>query len=114
MQLVCEGLPERQSQVVILAAQGHGEKATAKAMNCSVANIRALRSTVFYKWHAQNITSAVAEGFKRGHLKYIPILLVCLCSAMSASDHQYRPIRRNPRIERVVRTINHRSLSALI
>ena len=72
MDLTCNGLPKRQCLVLKFAALGMTEKETAKAMGCAPSNIRSSRSALFFKLNAHNITEAVAEGFKRGNLTYVP------------------------------------------
>lgn len=100
MNLIVEGLPKRQGEVVRLAALGMGEKETARAMNCGVYNVQSLRSSAFYKLRAQNITHAVAQAFKLGHLKYVPVFLLCLLSAISGVDERLRV--RSGRSTRIV------------
>lgn len=110
MNLVCEGLPPRQSQAIVLAALGNTEKESARAMGCSVDNVRNLRVSVYCKWRAANVASAVAEGFKRGHLKYLPVLLICITSALGLSG-EARTVRRPMRNVSVVRVVSLRSIA---
>ena len=107
MNLTCEGLPPRQSEAIVLAAQGMSEKMSDRAMKCSVDNVKNLRRAVYYKWRTPNVAATVAEGFKRGHLKYIPILFICLTSLFGMSQ-EMRPVRRPARTVSVVRVISTR------
>lgn len=90
MNLICEGLAKRQKEAFLYAAMGHGIKQTAKLMNCSIGNVESLRSTVLYKMHAKNMTNAVAEGFKRGNLRFgsiVCIFATLLCLTPTLDDH---------------------------
>lgn len=110
MQLVCENMPKRQGEAIALAAQGNTQKMIARIMNCSVDNVRNLLGSVYYKWHAANVASAVAEGFKRGHLKYLPALFLCLVTALGTAG-EARPVRRNLRQVVSARVISSRSIA---
>ena len=72
MKLICDGLPRRQCLVLKYAALGLSEKETARAMGCGPYNVQSARAELFFRFHTNNITGAVAEGFRRGNLKYVP------------------------------------------
>lgn len=108
MELVCHGMPLRQGQAIALAAQGYPQKVIARIMGCSVDNVRNLLSSVYFKWHAPNVASAVAEGFKRGHLKYLPVLIICLTSVFGMNQDM-RPVRRPARSVAAGRMISSRA-----
>lgn len=90
MNLVSEGLTKRQREVLVHAANGLGEKETARVMGCGVYNVQTLRAAAFSSLQARNITHAVAEAFKRGHLKYLPVLLLCLVTSLTGADERTR------------------------
>lgn len=110
MTLTCEGLPPRQSQAIVLAAQGMSEKMSARVMGCSVDNVRNLRATVYFKWKAPNVAAAVAEGFRRGHLRYLPIILLCFTTLFGLHG-EARPVRRPVRQVVSVRVLSSRAYS---
>ena len=83
------------------------EKMTARALGCSVDNVKNIRAAVFYKLHAPNITAAVAECFKRGHLKYIPALFLCIVTAIGTAG-EARPVRRPYRTVSIMRVVSSR------
>lgn len=101
MQLTVSNLPNQQAQALYHAALGHCVKTTARAMGVEPRTVKAHRARVIDKLGAKRMNGAIAEAFKRGHLKYIPILLVCLCSIFGG-DHQSRTVKvQRPQIVRV-------------
>ena len=106
-QLQCTGFPPQQSETLWHAAMGHSVKVTARFMDREPRTVKAHRAAVMLKLGAKNTTEAVAKGFKRGHLKYIPILFICLTSLFGMSNDM-RPVRRPARSVSVVRVISSR------
>jgi len=97
-------LPRRQGAALLHAAEGCGIKASAKKMNCGTENVKSARNDLFFNFEVPNITAAVAEGFKRGYLKFIPVAFLCLMAALGAGDE---PMRYN-RVARTVRIVRIR------
>lgn len=93
--LTVNGLPPREGLALRCIALGLTAKQAAKEMHCSPRNVEALTSNAVHRLHAKNRTHAVAQAFKMGHLKYIPVFLLCLITAISGADE--RVVRRGGR-----------------
>lgn len=101
----CTGLPKQQGRVMELGLQGINEREMAKQMSLSVRTIKAHKEAIRNRWGSPNFIHAIGEGFRRGHIKYLPVALLCFLSAFG-SGQAARPARRLVRTVPVVRTIN--------
>jgi DNA-binding CsgD family transcriptional regulator len=66
--LTATGLAPRESQALLLVAQGHSYKSAAKAMGCGVKTIAGRIQNLFYKLKANNSRQMIANAFQLGHL----------------------------------------------
>ncbi|WP_237133773.1 LuxR C-terminal-related transcriptional regulator [Pseudohongiella sp. O18] len=96
-------LPRREGAALLHAAEGCSIKASARKMNCGTENVKSARNNLFWKLDAPNITAAVAEGFRRGYLKYIPAIALCFLTLLGGGDEQmrYNRVARTVRIVRI-------------
>lgn len=87
--LHASGLTPRESQVLLMRAQGLQMKQCAHQLDCSVTNIRKLLSALFYKLRATSSTELVTKAFERGNLKFLSILFfigLCLSGSIMADN----------------------------
>jgi len=89
------GLPPREGLALRFIAMGMTAKQAAREMHCSPRNVEALTSHAVTRLNAKNRPHAVARAFALGHLKYIPVFLLCLITAISGADE--RVVRRGGR-----------------
>lgn len=75
MTITVNGLPKRQSEAFLYAAQGLTRNETASRMGCSAQNVKMLITEVHNKLGARNTPHAISEAFRRGILR-------ALCLAM--------------------------------
>lgn len=91
MHLICdEQYPRREGETLIYTAEGYSAKEAARRMGCSIHNIESLRNSILNRMKARNMCHAVAEAFKLGHLKYIPVFILCFITGFSGMDERTR------------------------
>ncbi|HSX49910.1 MAG TPA: sigma factor-like helix-turn-helix DNA-binding protein [Cellvibrio sp.] len=95
------GLPPRQSQVLLLRAQGKTQRECAQLLGCSTANIKQALNALFFKLHADSTAELITKAIRNGYLELRNILVagfMCLLSVLQAGDDI------NARISRTTRT----------
>lgn len=83
------GLSARQSQVLLLRANGMQISECAELLNCSQSNIKQLTTALFYKLHANNAQELVTRAFQAGHLQFLSLLIAIFLGLFNSSlpDH---------------------------
>lgn len=66
-----QGLATRESQALLLIANGYSHKAAAREMGCGVKNIDGRIQNLFYKLRASSGPQLIAEAFKKGKLQLV-------------------------------------------
>lgn len=66
--LTAKGLAPRESQALLLLANGYSHKAAAEELGCGVKTIEGRIKSLFYKLKAYNGPQLIANAFKQGHL----------------------------------------------
>mgnify|MGYP003575099991 CR=1 FL=1 len=100
------GLPPRQSQVLLLRAQGKTQRECAQLLGCSTANIKQALNALFFKLHADCTADLIIKAIRNGYLQLRSILiagLMCFLSAVHADDGI------NARVSRTTRTQSTRA-----
>jgi DNA-binding CsgD family transcriptional regulator len=94
-QLHATGLTPRQSQVLLLRAEGNQVKQCAHALNCSSANVRQLLAELFYKLRANSSHELIARAFQAGHLRFLSVFaLIGLCLCGNATNDNPNELAR--------------------
>lgn len=94
-QLHATGLTPRQSQVLLLRAEGNQVKQCADALNCSTTNVRKLLAELFYKLHAKSSHELIARAFQTGHLRFLSVFaLIGLCLCGNATNDNPNDLAR--------------------
>jgi DNA-binding CsgD family transcriptional regulator len=94
-QLHATGLTPRQSQVLLLRAEGNQVKQCADALNCSSANVRQLLTELFYKLRANSSHELIARAFQAGHLRFLSVfVLIGLCLCGNATNENPNDLAR--------------------
>lgn len=75
-QLQVTGLPARQAEAFLHAANGLTRKEAAKAMGCSPQNAAQLVHSVLFKLRARNTPEAIAIAFQRGVLRVMTLVMI--------------------------------------
>jgi DNA-binding CsgD family transcriptional regulator len=69
------GLPPRESQALLLKAEGKSTKDIAKIMNCSTSNIVHRIENLFFKLRANSTPELITKAFKNNTLRFLSLLL---------------------------------------
>lgn len=69
------GLPPRESQALLLRANGKTGPQCAEIMGCSPANIANRISNLFYKLRADSTPELITKAFKSGTLRFLAMML---------------------------------------
>lgn len=104
------GLPPRLSQVLLLCAKGLSLAEIAQLLNCSIANIKQAKNTLFLKLRADSTAELLMNAMRYGHLKirsFFLVSLMCFLSALQADDNGI-----NARVSRTTRTQTARAQRA--
>lgn len=96
--LVAEGLPPRQSQVLLMRALGHSVKEIAETMNCSAANVQQAITNLFFKLGANSSHELVTRAFISDHLRKLSCAALFLFAfALNPAEHS--TMARNSRTQ---------------
>lgn len=94
-----QGLPPRQSQELLLLANGCTEAEAAQVMNCSVNNIKRIKQDLFFKTGTFNSAELIARAFASRYLRYLTLFIAMFlgCGGSTWLDHQnkYNRIARH-------------------
>ncbi len=110
--LVAEKLPPRQSQALLLCANGLTPTRSAELMGCSAKNVSQLKNALFCKLHANANADLIVRAFQCGYLRFLSIIAAVLIglAAPTAPDHNHFAARfmRSPKTQtaRAQRKIN--------
>lgn len=66
--LTAKGLAPRESQALLLLANGYSHKAAAAELGCGVKTIEGRIKNLFYKLRADNGPQLITQAFIKGHL----------------------------------------------
>jgi len=66
--LTAKGLAPRESQALLLLANGYSHKAAAEELGCGVKTIEGRIQSLFYKLSANNGPQLIAQAFIKGNL----------------------------------------------
>ncbi|OFE11415.1 hypothetical protein PHACT_12730 [Pseudohongiella acticola] len=112
MNLIAEGLPDKQREILIHTANGLTRKEAARKMGCSPQNASQLMDAVCFKLRARNAPQAIAIAFQQGLLRTLCLLALITAGAVTSipvaqadDDPLIRRARSrpNPRLTRRVR-----------
>lgn len=91
--LAAVGLPPRESQALLLAANGLTQPQSAKVMNCTAANIKGRLTNLFYKVHAKSKAELITKCFESGILRFLSIFLAIHIGISEPGDYQFARTR---------------------
>lgn len=99
------GLPQRQAAVLEDIARGLTYKECAQKQGVSTAVINSTIQTLFYKLHlAEGRRSLlVASAIRKGYLRTLLIITLCVLSCMPSVRSYRSPIRTQTRVSQAVR-----------
>lgn len=109
--LQVSGLPPQQGAVLLYRAGGNCLKGTCRLAGIALPTAKHHTAVIFKKYGVNRMPAAVAEAFKRGHLKYIPVFLLCMSIAFGGVASA-RTVRRPTRTTSYTRTITRLEISA--
>jgi DNA-binding CsgD family transcriptional regulator len=67
------GLTPRQSQVLLLRAQGKSVRECAQLLNCSMNNVKQILTELFFKLEVNNTPALIMRAFESLHLQFLSI-----------------------------------------
>jgi DNA-binding CsgD family transcriptional regulator len=91
--LAAMGLPPRESQALLLAANGLSQNESATLMNCSAANIKGRLTNLFYKVSANSKAELITKCFENGILRFLSICLAIHIGIAAPGDYQFTRTR---------------------
>lgn len=91
--LAAIGLAPRESQALLLRANGFSSEACAQAMNCKTGNVQARIRNLFYKMHATTTPELITKCFGSGILRFLSFLIALHIGIADPGDHQFTRAR---------------------
>lgn len=102
-QLHATGLTPRQSQVLLLRAQGKSVRECAQLLNCSNNNVKQILNELFYKLQVNNTPALIMRAFESLHLQFLSLLAACFIALFASiapdTHNDTARIARNPRTQ---------------
>lgn len=97
-QLHAADLSPRQSQVLLLRANGLQAKQCAEQLNCSTNNVRKLLAELFYKLRVKSSAELITKAFEKGHLRFLSTLFfIGLCLSTNCINENPNSLARTGR-----------------
>jgi DNA-binding CsgD family transcriptional regulator len=89
--LLAENLPPRQSQALLLCANGLTPSRSAELMGCSAKNVSQLKNALFCKLKANASAELIMRAFQCGYLRFLSIMAAVLIGigAPTVIDHNH-------------------------
>lgn len=91
--LLAEGLPPRQSQILLMRASGASIKSIAQTLQCSAANVQQGINNLFYKLNAHSSHELITKAFLRNYLKTFAVMLFLTSIFGTNPPDQNTPLR---------------------
>ncbi len=88
-----EGLPPRQSQILLMRASGASVKSIAQTLQCSAANVQQGINNLFYKLNAHSSHELITKAFLRNYLKTFAVMLFLTSMFGTNPPDQNTPLR---------------------
>lgn len=101
--LVAEGLPPRQSQILLMRASGLSIKAIAQALQCSCANVQQGIKNLFFKLDAHSSPELITKAFANKTLRMLSLATAVFLGGFGAQLTDHNTIARLSR----TRTTQH-------
>jgi len=99
--LHASGLTPRQSQVLLLRAQGKSVRECAQLLNCSNNNVKQILNELFFKLEVDNSPALITRAFESMHLQFLSffaaVFIALFASLAADSSTQFARVARNPR-----------------
>ena len=91
--LAAMGLPPRESQALLLAANGLSQNESATLMNCSASNVKGRLTNLFYKVSANSTPELITKCFGSGILRFLSLLIALHIGIAAPGDYQFARTR---------------------
>lgn len=101
--LHASGLTPRQSQVLLLRAQGKSVRECAQLLNCSNNNVKQILNELFFKLEVNSTPALIMRAFESLHLQFLSLfaaLFIALFVSTMGDPDDFAPrIARAPRAQ---------------
>jgi len=87
--LAAIGLAPRESQALLLRANGFSSEACAQAMNCKTGNVQARIRNLFYKMHATTTPELITKCFGSGILRFLSLVIALHIGMAAPGDYRF-------------------------